>query len=190
MDAKGRSYILVGIKHSGKTTMGTMLARRLGCPFFDTDDIIAASAKMSVRSLYRTQGVEAFMLAEENACTALKSESMGKQYVIATGGGICTNPPAVDKLRPLGPFVFLQIPEARAIDRIIAEANFTPAGIENIPAFIAAHNPASKDDVRRIFHTFYEERNRLYQKMASVTVDMEDASIEVNFAKIWAAIAS
>lgn len=183
-----RAYILMGIKHSGKTTMGTMLAKQLECPFFDTDEVIAANAKMSVRELYKTQGAEAFMLAEENACTVLNSEVMGKRCVIATGGGICCNAPAIEKLRPLGQFVFLQIPEEMASSRIIDEAIFTPAGITNLPAYIASYNPKNKTDIRRIFHSFYEERNLLYQAIADIAVDMEDAAKEVNLKKMAAAL--
>lgn len=165
-----------------------MLSQHLACPFFDTDEIIAVNSKKSVRELYESKGAGEFMLAEEKVCAFLENKCAGLVSVIATGGGICENAPALNKLRTLGRFVFLEVPEERAANRIIAEAQFTPSGPRNLPAFISAHNPKNEGAVRKIFHDFYELRNHIYKTIADVTVEMEDAAPNVNFTKLSEAL--
>lgn len=182
------AYVLMGIKHSGKTTLGAMLSHKLKVQLFDTDEIIAINYKMSVRSLYNIKGLAEFMQAEEKVCAFLQDKVQGKQCVIATGGGVCDNAPALNCLRTLGKFVFFKAPESVAINRILSSAEFTPAGIKNLPAFIAAKNPKNEDAVRSIFHDFYEERTRCYCLIADVIIPLEDAAPDVNFSKVIEAL--
>lgn len=201
------SYILMGIKHSGKTTLGKMLSQRLCCPFFDTDEVIASIYGKSAREVYLCGGAGQFMRAEEEACAAVKNKLLAsidrlaplglpraaRGAVIATGGGICGNAPALNELRPLGKFVFLKITEEAAVRRIIEEADFTGKKVQNIPAFIAEQNPKSEKDVRAIFHGFYARRTRLYsmicnEQAGDAAVDVDDDSPEENFAKLLCAI--
>lgn len=187
-NAPDPAYILMGIKHSGKTTLGTMLSQRLECPFFDTDEIIAINSKKSVRELYATKGAAQFMLAEEKVCLFIQGKVQGQRCVIATGGGICDNAPALSYLRTLGTFVFLEAPESAAINRILSTASFTPAGAQNLPAFIAAKAPKTEDAVRKIFHDFYEERTRLYRAVADVVIPLDDVPPDTNFTKVKASL--
>ena len=61
------SLILLGIKHSGKTTQGKLLARHFALPFIDIDFVIEKMTGKAPRRLYAEEGAAAFMLAEENA---------------------------------------------------------------------------------------------------------------------------
>lgn len=79
-----KNVVLVGLRASGKTTVGRLLAERLACLFVDTDDLVEASIGMSIADFVAEQGWSAFRAAEEaaveRACTL-----PGK--VVATGGG-------------------------------------------------------------------------------------------------------
>lgn len=190
MKKPARSIILCGIKHCGKSTQGKRLADALGLDFYDTDDLILEQCGMDARAIYKSQGKDAFMAAELKACEYLHDTLSGNggQAVIATGGGICQNEPAVALLKNLGAIVYLEIDEKSAADRIVREARFLPNGrIENLPAYIAAKNPSDEAQARTIFHDFYLERTQKYKSLADVSVKMQGSRSE-NTKKILSAL--
>ena len=190
MKTPARSIILCGIKHCGKSTQGKRIASALGLDFYDTDDLIFEQTGMDARALYKSQGKDAFIAAELRACEFLRDKLSGKgtQAVIATGGGICQNDPAMQILKALGLIVYLEIDEKSAADRIIREARFLPDGrIENLPAYIAAKNPSDEAQARAIFHDFYLERTQKYKSLADVSVKMQGSRDE-NTKKILSAL--
>lgn len=82
---KGTQIIaLIGLPASGKTTVGKLLASRLGVPFVDLDDAISAAAGMSPGGLIRARGEAAFRQLESRA---LAAACAGPACVVATGGG-------------------------------------------------------------------------------------------------------
>lgn len=194
-----KAIVLCGIKHCGKSTHGRILAERLGCPFFDTDEIVAQAEGQSPREIYLSRGAEAFMRAEARACRLLaeklkaefcpaSEEGARPSAVIATGGGICNNEPALDALRPSGILVFLETSEKAAADRIIAEIACADGKMTGLPAYIAEKSPKTEDDVRRIFSEFYRERCAAYRRLADVTCLLDDAPTEENAKKILEAV--
>lgn len=187
MKTPARSIILCGIKHCGKSTQGKKIAEALGLDFYDTDDLILEQRGMDARAIYKSQGKDAFMAAELRACEFLRDKLSGgkaqdasavssaaKRAVIATGGGICQNEPAIAILKKFGTIVYLEVPEITAAGRIVREARFLPDGtIQNLPAYIANKNPADQKEVRAIFHDFYEERTKKYRSLADITVQAQ-----------------
>ena len=210
-----RSIVLCGIKHCGKSTLGKMLAAALGLDFYDTDDLIFEQTGMDARAIYKSQGKDAFMAAELKACEFLRdilqnapsgnglqdqdagaascgqNSSQAKNCaaaVIATGGGICQNEPAIAILKKLGTIVYLEVPEITAAGRIVREARFLPDGtIQNLPAYIANKNPADQKEVRAIFHDFYTERTKKYRSLADASVQAQGSRSE-NTKKILSAL--
>ncbi len=199
MKRPARSIILCGIKHCGKSTQGKKIADALGLDFYDTDDLIFEQSGMDARAIYKSQGKDAFMAAELKACEFLRDSLQGKESqaqnaaaakraVIATGGGICQNEPAIAILKKLGTIVYLEVPEITAAGRIVREARFLTDGrIENLPAYIAAKNPRDEKEARAIFHDFYMERTKNYKSLADVSVQMQGSRDE-NAEKILAAL--
>ena len=179
--------ILMGIKHCGKSTQARLLSQRLGIPSYDADEAIKELTGKSPREIYAQEGADAFKKAEAMACEKLAESLMasGTRAVIATGGGICRNEPALAALRPLGKFVFLNAPEEAACDRIIKEAKeLDEGGFDNRPAYIAKKSPRSILEIRSIFHNFYTDRCALYSRIADIKVDMGRADKEENASKI------
>ena len=186
-----KSIVLMGIKHCGKSTLGKALAKYYACPFFDTDDVITEIAQKTPRQIYSEEGQSGFLKAEANACKFLSEKKQKSPAmfpcVIATGGGICSNKEAISFLRSLnGLFIFLQVKEELAADRIIKESTFEEntetheKHIANLPAYIAKKNPHTLQDVRNIFHEFYVERTGLYNSLADFSVTLDSSSIEEN----------
>ena len=110
--------------------------------------------------------------------------------VIATGGGICNNPEALEVLHGLGKFVFLNADEKTAANRIVWEIKYDYDGtMKNLPAYIANKNPKNVQEVRAIFHDFYEERQKIYKDLCDVEVKLEhSASKSENMKKILTAL--
>ena len=199
MKTPARSIILCGIKHCGKSTQGKRLAAALGLDFYDTDVLIFEQTGMDARAIYKSQGKDAFMAAELKACEYLRdilqakgsqgqNAAAAKSAVIATGGGICQNEPAIAILKKLGTIVYLEVPEITAAGRIVREARFLPDGtIQNLPAYIANKNPADQKEVRAIFHDFYMERTKKYRSLADASVQAQGSRSE-NTKKILSAL--
>lgn len=183
-----KSIILMGIKHCGKSTQGKLLSAHFNCDFFDTDDLITERTGLSPREIYTQKGKNQFLIEEENACKYL-AENRKDFCVIATGGGICNNPKALAELKKIGTFVFLNADETTACDRIIKEIHILENGkLENLPAYIAKENPNSIEDVRKSFHNFYVERQKIYQEIADITIDMKVATKTENMEEILHAL--
>ena len=178
------SIILLGIKHCGKSTQGKLLAKHFSCPFFDTDDEITNLNGKTPREIYTESGKEVFLEAERLACEKLiqkiqvqtANDENSICSVIATGGGICNNQSALDALHKIGKFIFLNVDEKTAATRIINEIKYDGVGfMKNLPAYIANKNPKNVQDVRSIFHDFYEERQKIYKDLCDFEVKLEQS---------------
>jgi len=183
------AIILMGLKHSGKSTLGKGVAEKLGFEFVDTDELIEKAAGMSVRDLYNKKGVEAFMIAEEEVCKELVESLNERKLVISTGGGICDNQPALFYLKGAGDFIFLQNDIDLSVKRIVRKIGVGEDGkFVNVPAFVQAQHPETLVDIKKILRAKFQERAEVYKKLSDITVLLEDASIEENVQSILNAI--
>ena len=98
------NIVLVGLMGSGKTTVGKLVAQSIGFNFVDTDDVITRAAGKSIPEIFADEGEAGFRVHETNALRQLMNE---QQCVIATGGGIVTQPDNLPLLKELGYVVWL-----------------------------------------------------------------------------------
>lgn len=84
LEAPTRPVVLVGFMAAGKTTIGRLLAQRLGRSFIDTDHEIEAAFAMPIAEIFRLNGEALFRHAERNMILRLLE---GQDQVIALGGG-------------------------------------------------------------------------------------------------------
>ncbi|NLX49461.1 MAG: bifunctional shikimate kinase/shikimate dehydrogenase [Methanospirillum sp.] len=87
--------ILIGFRGTGKTTVGRLVAERLGLPFLDTDALVEARAGRPIPAIFEAEGEEGFRRLERQVCAGLA----GAAGVIATGGGAVLDPANVEALR-------------------------------------------------------------------------------------------
>jgi shikimate kinase / 3-dehydroquinate synthase len=81
--------VLVGFMGSGKTTIGRLVAARLGVPFIDTDSVIAARTGTTIKDIFEQRGEHGFRAIERDvALDALR----GEDAVVALGGGAIAHP--------------------------------------------------------------------------------------------------
>jgi shikimate kinase len=76
--------VLIGFPGTGKTTVGSQLARQLGGRFLDLDDVIVADAGCAIPEIFRREGEPGFRKREREALARVLGET---NAVIATGGG-------------------------------------------------------------------------------------------------------
>jgi len=83
-DITTRPIALVGLMGVGKTTVGRRLAKKLGRPFFDSDDEIETASGRTVAGYFRDYGEAEFRNGERRVIERLLD---GKPIILATGGG-------------------------------------------------------------------------------------------------------
>ena len=81
--------VLTGFMGTGKTSVGQVVAQKLGREFVDMDVVIADEEKMSIPKIFETRGEAYFRAKESEWCARL---AMRPNLVIATGGGALVDP--------------------------------------------------------------------------------------------------
>jgi shikimate kinase len=98
------NVILVGFMGAGKSSVGRLLAKRLGRCFVETDDMITAREGCAIPEIFATRGEAYFRSLEEEALGLLQTKG---GEVIATGGGLPCREGRPEQLRVLGTVVWL-----------------------------------------------------------------------------------
>ena len=87
--------VLIGLRGSGKTTLGRLLAARRAVPFIDlAERTVAGSGHATVSAMFRAEGEPAFRAAEARALAALLADPAAAGAIVALGGGTPTAPGA------------------------------------------------------------------------------------------------
>lgn len=98
------NLILVGFMGAGKSSVGRLLARKLGRCFVETDDMITAQEGRSIPEIFAERGEAHFRSLEEAALRLLRLKD---HEVIATGGGLPCREGRPEALHALGTVVWL-----------------------------------------------------------------------------------
>ena len=139
------NIVLMGMPGSGKSTVGNALARKLGRPFIDTDEVIIEREGLHTSKIIEQKG-EPYFRDRETEVVMEVSKLQG--YVIATGGGVVLREENMKALKQNGIVVFL--------DRNIL--NLSKDG-----------RPLSQGE--DALQKLYKERIDLYTKYADITAD-------------------
>jgi shikimate kinase len=114
--------VLVGFMGAGKTTVGTLLAARLGLPFTDSDQVIEQRAGRPVRQIFAEDGEPAFRALEHEVIAELLD---GPPIVLALGGGAAEHPQTRNKLAT-AQVVYLHVSYAQALQRVGGDPGSRP----------------------------------------------------------------
>jgi shikimate kinase len=96
---------LIGMAGAGKSTLGRLAAQKLGWAHIDTDQMIEAYYGMPLQELLDGLGLEDFLKAENRLVAMLGV----RRAVVSTGGSVVYGAQAMERLRLLGPVVYLEI---------------------------------------------------------------------------------
>ncbi len=159
-------FILMGIKHCGKSTVGRLIAEKRDIPFFDLDHELeyefSPDRKFSFREIYRTEGKSVFLELEVKALKRIAGLNL-KNAVLSLGGGTVENPEAMSIVKRIGISVYLKENENVLFKRIIKTG---------IPPFLEGDNPAA------LFHDLYERRDSLYLSEADIIIHLDGRTPE------------
>jgi shikimate kinase len=150
--------ILIGPMGSGKTTIGQLVASKLGIAFRDTDHVIEERAGKSVSDIFLEDGEDEFRILEKKV---LRDELLSDDTVLALGGGAPISVDAQSALRAIAsPVVYLDISLATVAPRI---------GF-NRDRPLLLHNPRGQ------WQTLMEARRPIYQSIADSVIDVNEKS--------------
>ncbi len=107
MYKRTENVVLIGMPASGKSTVGKLVAEKLGMSFKDSDEEIVRMTGKAIPDIFAESGEAEFRKIEAEAIKKLSAE---KNTVIATGGGAILNPESVRLLRENGKIYFLDRP--------------------------------------------------------------------------------
>ncbi len=161
---------LIGLMGSGKSTVGPLLARRLGYLFVDLDREIAASMGRSIREIFEQYGEKRFRHEEHDQLLRFCRQ---ERQVLACGGGVVVTPSNHECLRQQIT-VYLETSPATLAQRVGADKE----------------RPLLKDaaSVTQRMETILKDREQLYRACAGIIISTEGkeppALVEELLAKI------
>ncbi|WP_369202024.1 shikimate kinase [Streptomyces sp. PU-14G] len=164
----GPAVVLVGPMGAGKSTVGALLAARLGVTCRDTDQDIVEAAGKPISEIFLDEGEPHFRELERAAVRTALAEHTG---VLALGGGAVL----ADETRALlagQPVAFLEMGVSEAVKRV---------GLD-------AARPLLMINPRQQWRTLMEERRPLYTEVARVVVSTQDRTPEQVADEILAAL--
>ena len=148
----GRNITLIGMPAAGKSTVGVLLAKRLGYSFVDVDIVIQNQEGKLLKEIIAEQGLDGF-LEVENRVNARISEH---EAVIAPGGSVIYGKEAMENLKSQGVVVYLKISFEELAERL---GNVVDRGV------VLREGMTLRD--------LYEERIAYFEKYADITIDEE-----------------
>lgn len=170
MDQLKKTVVLVGMMGSGKTAVGTALARLLGVPFIDSDDAIVEAAQQTIAEIFERYG-EPFFRARETEVLARLVR--GPPSVLSTGGGAFMAEANRAIISEKGVSVWLR-----------ADLDLLWQRVRHKSTRPLLRTPNPRDSLR----TLYESRVPIYA-LADLVVDASvDLSIEAMAQRVLAAL--
>ncbi|MFD3329532.1 shikimate kinase [Streptomyces sp. NPDC058701] len=154
----GPLVVLVGPMGSGKSTVGALLADRLGVPYRDTDADIVAAQGREISDLFVDEGEPYFRALERQAVAAAVAEHTG---VLALGGGAVLDGGTRELLAGL-PVAYLSMDVEEAVRRV----------------GLGAARPLLAVNPRRQWRELMDARRPLYTEVARVVVATDDRTPE------------
>jgi shikimate kinase len=155
--------VLIGYRGSGKTTVGRLLAERLGKSFLDCDVLIVKKARRSIREIFLAEGEEGFRKLE----SAVISEHAANDCVIAVGGGAVIREENQRSLKGAGhQLVYLRCDARELLRRIRSD----PGTSDNRP------NLTSLGGGIEEIQAVLEEREPIYRALMSAEIDVTTLS--------------
>ena len=152
--------ILIGPMGSGKTTIGSLLAEKLGLSFRDTDHLIEEQEGKTVFQIFLDQGEDAFRAIEKRV---LREELLTDGTVLSLGGGAPISIDAQSALRAIAShIIFLDISLSTVAPRIGFNRD----------------RPLLLNNPRGQWQTLMEARRPIYEAIADTTINVDDKSEE------------
>ncbi len=169
-ERRGR-VALVGLRGAGKSTLGALLAERMGAPFIELDRRIEQESGVKLSTVFDLYGPAGFHRMEREALERVLETN--ERFVLATGGSIVNEPETFSRLRSACYTVWLRAKAEDHMQRVIAQGDKRPM----------AGSQWAMADLRRIL----AGREPLYEK-ADTRVNTSGKTVKQAAAELVAAL--
>lgn len=154
------TIFLCGFMGCGKSTIGQILAKKSGCGFCDTDELIVKNQGMTIPEIFSQKGEPYFRTVEAETVKSL----CGKSTVVACGGGAMQNFETAETVRNNGGIiVYLNVPFEVCYDRIKDDTN----------------RPIVMNNTKEQLEEIYNNRRDIYMKNSTVMVEAVGSPAEI-----------
>jgi len=159
-DCSTQHIVLIGMMGAGKSSVGRVLAERLGRPLFDSDQMIEERTGRTVREIWQAEGEAAFRALE----TQVLAEAVADEQpsVIAAAGGVVLS----DDNRRI-----LAESDAHVV-WLMADVDLLVGRVKN-----GMHRPLLDDDPEGTLRQMFDTREALYREAADAIVSVDQRSI-------------
>jgi Shikimate kinase len=161
------NVILIGMPGAGKSTVGVVLAKRLGYGFIDSDLVIQEHTGMLLHQIMEEKGIDGFLGVENDINASIRAD----KSVIATGGSAIYGKEAMAHLRSIGTVVYLKL-DLASIEERLGDLNERGGAVRD----------------GQTLEDLYAERIPYYERYADITVDCGNRMIKDIAAEIAAAV--
>lgn len=160
------NIILIGMPGAGKSTVGVVLAKRLGYKFVDSDLVIQEKEGKLLHQIIEEKGIDGFIKIENEINASLNM----KKTVIATGGSAIYGKESMEHFKRIGVVVYLSLSYESITDRL-GDLNERGVAVREGQTLLE----------------LYEERRPYYEQYADITVDCEGKMIKdiVEEVELW-----
>lgn len=165
MDKKAqmKNIIFIGMPAVGKSTVGVVIAKRMGYEFIDTDLLIQKQEQRLLHEIISDVGVDGFLQIENQ----VNRDLIAEHAVISPGGSVVYCEEAMQHYKEIGTVIYLQTTYQTIAERI--------------------DDPKKRGVTLRNGQTLkdlYEERTVLFEKYADITVSEDGLSLEGTIEKV------
>jgi XRE family transcriptional regulator, aerobic/anaerobic benzoate catabolism transcriptional regulator len=143
-DLRAYRIALIGLRGSGKSTLGSLAAERMQVPFIELDREIELQSGMNLAELFDLFGQETFRRHERAALEAVLQRQ--RRFILATGGSLVTEPATFELLSSSCRTVWLKADPEEHMRRVVAQGDLRPmadnaAAMEDLVSILSSREP-------------------------------------------------
>ena len=157
------NIVLIGYRCSGKSTVGSLIASRMGRNFLDTDDLIAEDATCPIDQIIQRKGWHYFRGIEKQIIERVTRKT---HAVIATGGGVVVDEENIKRLKSTGWVVWL-----KGKPEVLRERMAKEQGSGRVRPSLTGADPL--EEIREVLSV----RKPFYERAGDLVVDTSTLSI-------------
>ena len=158
-----KNITLIGMPAVGKSTVGNLLAKKIGFDFLDTDDLIQSKEQKTLSRIILEKGLDQFLQIEKNHIISIECSN----HVIATGGSVVYSRKSMEHFCRTSTIIYLSIDLDTLLTRL---CDTTSRGVAISP--------------EKSIEDLYKERSPLYDTYYDIKIDCGSMTVEQVVKKI------